>query len=46
MLMTTMGSGGCSVFGMAGGLLMMALPLIAIAAVIYLVFARPQNSTQ
>ncbi|WP_456388921.1 hypothetical protein [Profundibacter sp.] len=44
--MTTMGSGSCSIFGMAGGLLMMALPVIAIAAVIYLVFARPQNSIQ
>lgn len=43
MMISNMGSGMCSFFGMVGGIAMMAVPLIVVAAIAYLVFSRPQN---
>lgn len=46
MMMTSLGGDFCSVFGLATGLMMMALPIIVVAAILYLIIARTQKSTQ
>ena len=45
MMINSLGSDGCSIFGVATGLMMMAVPIIAVAAVLYLIFARSKNLT-
>jgi preprotein translocase subunit YajC len=44
MMMTSMHN--CSILGMTGGVIMMALPIIALIAVVYLIAKHPQARTE
>ena len=45
-MMTSLGGGYCSVFRVATGLIMMTLPIIIVTAILYLINAHVQKSTQ
>ncbi len=46
MMMASMSSGCCSILGMTSGLIMMAVPVAALIAVVYLIAKRPEAHTE